>query len=54
MNEYEIVFEKFAEASAEMAGSAIEAVPQELDEIAELGQAVVEIMQPPPIAFTVA
>ncbi|MGO9230848.1 MAG: hypothetical protein ACLQKA_16790 [Bryobacteraceae bacterium] len=54
MDDYTIVFDKLAEMSAEISVHSTEATPIELDEIAELGRAVVEITQPPPMSFTTA
>jgi len=51
--DYTIVFEKVAEASSDVApaGSA-DATTDDIEEIAELRRAVLEITQPPVISYT--
>jgi hypothetical protein len=52
MEDYTILFDRLAEASADAPPSVLEATTLELDEIAELRRAVLEITQPAPTAYT--
>lgn len=52
MEDYTILFDKLAEAVADAPPSAGDATTVELDEIAELSRAVLEITQPAPVSYT--
>jgi hypothetical protein len=55
-NTFTVVFQKLAEAEAEVAASAILVYPgasvQEMEEIAELRRVVLEITDPYPMSYT--
>lgn len=54
MNDFAIVFEKLGEITAQEQTFAAEATGAEIEEIAQLRQAVLEISEPPPVSYTIS